>query len=118
MTKADLITVVAQKTNLSKKDSDKAVAAVLDAITEALASGEKRCDVARGAHRAVARRVAGMYNRVNGLEPVVMTGGVALNSDMVRCLSEELKTTVIPVEHPQIAGAIGAAVFAYEKYHK
>jgi DNA-binding protein HU-beta len=41
MTKADLITVVAQKTNLSKKDSDKAVAAVLDAITETLAAGEK-----------------------------------------------------------------------------
>ena len=41
MTKADLITVVAQKTNLSKKDSDKAVAEVLDAITETLAAGEK-----------------------------------------------------------------------------
>lgn len=41
MTKADLITVVAQKTNLSKKDSDKAVAAVLEAITETLAAGEK-----------------------------------------------------------------------------
>ena len=41
MTNADLITVVAQKTNLSKKDSDKAVAAVLDAITETLAAGEK-----------------------------------------------------------------------------
>ena len=41
MTKADLITVVAQKTNLSKKDSDKAVAAVLDAITETLSAGEK-----------------------------------------------------------------------------
>ena len=41
MTKADLITVVAQKTNLSKKDSDKAVAAVLDAITETLAAGQK-----------------------------------------------------------------------------
>ena len=41
MTKADLINAVAQKTNLSKKDSDKAVAAVLEAITETLKSGEK-----------------------------------------------------------------------------
>ena len=41
MTKADLINAVAQKTQLSKKDSDKAVAAVLDAITETLAAGEK-----------------------------------------------------------------------------
>jgi len=41
MTKAELITAVAQKTQLSKKDSDKAVAAVLDVITETLAAGEK-----------------------------------------------------------------------------
>ncbi len=41
MTKAELISAVAQKTQLSKKDSDKAVAAVLDVITETLAAGEK-----------------------------------------------------------------------------
>lgn len=41
MTKADLISAVAQKTELSKKDSDKAVNAVLEAITETLAAGEK-----------------------------------------------------------------------------
>ena len=32
MTKADLIGIVAAKTELSKKDSEKAVSAVLDAI--------------------------------------------------------------------------------------
>lgn len=41
MTKAELISAVAQKTELSKKDSEKAVSAVMDAITEALASGDK-----------------------------------------------------------------------------
>ena len=41
MTKAELINAVAQKTELSKKDSDKAVTAVVDAITEALAAGDK-----------------------------------------------------------------------------
>ena len=41
MTKAELINAVAQKTELSKKDSEKAVVAVLDAISEALAAGEK-----------------------------------------------------------------------------
>lgn len=41
MTKAELINVVAQKTELSKKDSEKAVSAVVDAITEALVSGDK-----------------------------------------------------------------------------
>ena len=41
MTKAELINVVAQKAELSKKDSEKAVSAVVDAITEALAAGDK-----------------------------------------------------------------------------
>ena len=41
MTKAELINAVAQKTELSKKDSEKAVVAVIDAISETLAAGEK-----------------------------------------------------------------------------
>ena len=41
MTKAELISAVAEKSNLTKKDSDKAVTAVIDAITEALVNGEK-----------------------------------------------------------------------------
>ena len=41
MTKADLIAVVAEKTGSSKKDSEKMLTAVIDSITEALASGEK-----------------------------------------------------------------------------
>ena len=41
MTKAELITAVAEKSGLSKKDSEKAVGAVVDAITDALKAGEK-----------------------------------------------------------------------------
>ncbi len=41
MTKTDLINAVAEKTGLTKKDSDKAVAAVIEAVTESLAKGEK-----------------------------------------------------------------------------
>ena len=40
MTKSDLIAAVATKIGSSKKDSEKAVAAVLESITEALANGE------------------------------------------------------------------------------
>ena len=41
MTKTDLINAVAEKAELTKKDADKAVAAVIDSITETLAKGEK-----------------------------------------------------------------------------
>ena len=41
MTKTELINAVAEKAELTKKDADKAVSAVIDAITESLAKGEK-----------------------------------------------------------------------------
>ncbi len=41
MTKAELIALVSEKADLTKKDADKAVSAVIDAITETLISGEK-----------------------------------------------------------------------------
>ena len=41
MNKAELISAVAEKTGLSKKDSEKAVNAALDTITVSLEKGEK-----------------------------------------------------------------------------
>lgn len=40
MTKAELVTEVAAKSGLSKKDAEKAIAGVIDTITETLAKGE------------------------------------------------------------------------------
>ncbi|MCI8603792.1 MAG: HU family DNA-binding protein [Ruminiclostridium sp.] len=41
MTKAELVSAIAEKTELTKKDSEKALAAVVDSITEALKKGDK-----------------------------------------------------------------------------
>ncbi len=41
MNKTELVAVVAEKAELCKKDADKAVAAVIDAITDALIGGDK-----------------------------------------------------------------------------
>ena len=41
MNKTELVAAVAQQTELSKKDAEKAVAAVIDAVTEELKKGEK-----------------------------------------------------------------------------
>lgn len=41
MTKTELVSKVAEKAGLSKKDADKAASAVIDSIVEALASKEK-----------------------------------------------------------------------------
>ena len=41
MNKAELVTAVAEKAGLSKKDSEKAINAAFDAITDALVAGDK-----------------------------------------------------------------------------
>lgn len=41
MTKAELISAVAEKTELTKKESEKAINAFIDSITESLEKGEK-----------------------------------------------------------------------------
>ncbi len=41
MTKADLIAAVAEKSGFSRKDSEKAINAVIASITDALTSGDK-----------------------------------------------------------------------------
>lgn len=41
MNKADIVSAVAERAGLSKKDADKAVAAFTDVIVESLKSGEK-----------------------------------------------------------------------------
>mgnify|MGYP000841439847 CR=1 FL=1 len=38
MTKAELVTSIAEKTGLTKKDSEKALAAFVDTVTETLAT--------------------------------------------------------------------------------
>ncbi len=84
-------------------------------VISRLASGAAIEDVARGAHLSIAKRIMGMCSRV-GFEPVIaMTGGVALNNNMVNILGVELGSKVIAAPHTQAAGAIGAAVFAFEK---
>jgi predicted CoA-substrate-specific enzyme activase len=87
-------------------------------VISRLAAGIAPPDIAWGAHKAVAKRVAGLAGRV-GLEPrCVMTGGVALNKSMVRAMSEETGLEITVPESPQTAGALGAAVYAMEKHAK
>lgn len=87
-------------------------------VISQLASGAALADVARGAHVAIAKRVAGMAGRV-GVKPlVIMTGGVALNKGLVTALSEELNQHILVPEHPQSMGALGAALFALEHFQK
>jgi len=56
MNKADLVNVVADNTGLSKKDSEKAINASIDAISGALVAGEKVQLVGFGAFEVKERK--------------------------------------------------------------
>lgn len=75
-------------------------------------------NIVRGIHQSVASRVCGLASRVGVQDPVAMTGGVSRNSGIVRAIERELDKEVITSEKSQLAGAIGAALFAYDNYKR
>ncbi|CAB1255317.1 acyl-CoA dehydratase activase [Clostridium sp. MT-14] len=83
-------------------------------VISQLASGKSIEDVALGAHKSIAQRIAGLCNRVGVVEDVVMTGGVALNNSAVTAVENEIDHPIIRLEDPQIIGALGAAIYALE----
>lgn len=79
-----------------------------------LSNGKRAPDIIRAIHQSVAKRTCGLARRL-GVEPVVvMTGGVAQNRGVVRALEQELGDSITVPENPQIVGALGAAILAWE----
>jgi predicted CoA-substrate-specific enzyme activase len=74
-------------------------------------------DIAAGVNNAMASRMSTLANSIGLESDVCMTGGVAKNNGVVNALEKYLGIRIkrIRREDPQIAGAIGAALFAMEK---
>ncbi len=83
-----------------------------------LASGKRIEEIVAGIHDAIASRIAAMVRRVGVREKVVLTGGVAKNAGVKVALERKLGVEILVPEEPQIVGAVGAALFAYEKFRK
>jgi predicted CoA-substrate-specific enzyme activase len=77
-------------------------------------------DIVRAIHKAIALRTKGLVRRVakdvSSLK-VSMSGGVARNKAVVRALSEALSCKIRVPEHPDIVGALGAALLGLESHH-
>lgn len=84
-------------------------------VISQLAQNTDKCDIINGIHHSVASRVVGLAHRVGVREMVVMTGGVAQNAGVVKALEEELGHTIHTSPLTQYVGALGAALFAYQK---
>ena len=87
-------------------------------VISQLSMETNKCDIINGIHHSVANRVAGLAHRVGVRDQVVMTGGVAQNIGIVNALQEQLGHTIHTSPLTQYNGALGAALFAYQKYLK
>lgn len=87
-------------------------------VISLLAEGHQKIPVLAGVHAALAKRLSGLVSRVGLRTPAVMTGGVARNPAAVKHIGETLGIDMIVPEKPQIAGALGAALFALDDYRQ
>jgi (R)-2-hydroxyacyl-CoA dehydratese activating ATPase len=84
-------------------------------VISLLAEGNSKPDVLGAVHAAIASRTAGLVGRVGKRMPIVMTGGVAKNVAAVHHIETVLGQKLVLPPDPQIAGALGAALFALDE---
>lgn len=83
-------------------------------ILTRIKEGEKVDDMIKSAFDSVIRRIIEMTELEGS---VVLTGGlIAHNSIIGEILKNEIKVDILIPPHPQLTGAIGAALFALEDY--
>jgi len=72
-------------------------------------------DIARAVYDALAERITSMIHRVGLEPPVVLVGGVARDVGFAAALKRKLEAEILIPDHPEMAGALGAALHALEK---
>ncbi len=69
-------------------------------------------EIVRGVHNVIVERGEILLGKIGLVEPVAMSGGVALNIGVVKALEKRLGLELKIAENPQLTGALGAAVIA------
>ena len=86
------------------------------AIRHRVFEGIDSADIAAGINDITARRILHLARNLGIRKDVGITGGIAKNSGVVRCLESALGMELVRFpEDPQLIGAIGAAIFAADK---
>ncbi|MEW5908725.1 MAG: acyl-CoA dehydratase activase [Thermodesulfobacteriota bacterium] len=81
-------------------------------VLENIRKGKKIEDIVKGLFFSVIRRVLEMESLT---ENIVMTGGVVAHNPFLVSMAEvEIGRKILVPEHPQLTGAIGAALYAME----
>jgi activator of 2-hydroxyglutaryl-CoA dehydratase len=81
-------------------------------VISLLARRQDPVDIVAGIHVSMAKRIAVMARKAGLTGEVLLTGGGGLNPGLVAAFEDELLCDVHTAEHPQLNGAIGAALIA------
>ena len=85
-------------------------------VISALAGGCTREDIAAGIHRAAARRVKSLLNRIGAEPSIVFSGGVSNNIGMRAALEDAMEQSFVNVKMNMLyAGALGVAMYAHSR---
>jgi predicted CoA-substrate-specific enzyme activase len=110
--KVDALTDLAQQSTKIVKISSMCTVFAESEVVSLVAKGVPASDIIKGIHDAVAERSTIMLKRLNVMEPIAMSGGVAKNKGLVLCLEAKLGAAIKIPELPQFIGAVGAATLA------
>jgi predicted CoA-substrate-specific enzyme activase len=70
--------------------------------------------ILRGLHRSLIKRIVAMIRTVGLAPPLMLSGGVVQNQAIPRMLEQETGEKVVLPSFPQLMGAFGAALIAWE----
>jgi predicted CoA-substrate-specific enzyme activase len=91
-----------------------AVFARSEAIT-ALRKGTSKSDILAGLNEAISIRCLNLLKRVTIQADFSISGGIAKNKGMVAKISEKIGLQPLLADDPQLAGCLGAALFAQDR---
>lgn len=83
-------------------------------VVSLLAKKEDPENIGLGLHQSVVDRISSMVQRVGVMDEVVLSGGVGRNPCIRELFEQKVRHKIFVPEHPELAGALGAAIVASE----
>ena len=83
-------------------------------VISQLSKGVSKENIIAGVHQSIASKACSLVYRVGVKDDVIMCGGVAQDGGVVDAIEKELQQKITVAPNPQITGALGAALLAYE----
>ncbi|SNT26121.1 CoA-substrate-specific enzyme activase, putative [Anaerovirgula multivorans] len=87
-------------------------------VISLMAEGASKESIAAGLLESVANKTYSLVSKISVEDKVFFSGGVSKNSLLVNMLKKKLGAKIITEENSQLNGAIGAAIYGWERKKK